>query len=591
MSTLPPPDLSADHEDERQDHHIQPGPAIADGFDPGTRLHQMFPVLTHAEMTRLRRFGEVGRWTDGALLFASGQTDTGMFVILSGRVAISRLVRGGSMAIVEEGPGAFIAEVAQLSGRPALVDCRAMGAVEAIAISSPSLRALVVAEAELGERIMRALILRRVELIKSGAGGPTIVGRAGSEGVVRLAGFLSRNGQPHSVLDASDGADPEAAALLEAYAQRPEDLPLVICPGGLVWRNPSETELGRCLGMLPEFDPAALVDVLIVGAGPAGLAAAVYAASEGLSVQVLENYAFGGQAGASSRIENYLGFPTGISGQALAGRAFIQAQKFGAQIAVPAPAIRLHCEAYPLQVELADGVRLSARSVLIASGARYRRPGLPDLAAFEGRGVHYWASPIEGKLCADEEVILVGGGNSAGQAAVFLAGHARRVHMLVRGAGLAESMSRYLIERIKANPAIELHTRTEIVELRASDDGNGLQGVRVRHRDSGEECAYPSRRVFLFVGADPNTAWLGDCGVEVDDKGFVLTGAALGGAKAFAGGERAALETSVAGVFAVGDVRAGSVKRVAAAVGEGSAVVAQLHAHLARWEEIKDGRP
>jgi thioredoxin reductase (NADPH) len=581
MSTLPPPDMSADLKDD----HAESLPLASAGAaafpshpsspDLASRRHQMFPALTEAEMTRLRRFGEVGRWNDGELLFASGQAGAGMFVILSGRVAISRVARCGSVVIVEQDPGQFIAEIAQLSGRPALVDCRAIGKVEAIVISSPSLRALVVAEAELGERIMRALILRRVELINRGA-GPTIVGPAGSAGVVRLAGFLSRNGQPHSVLDSN--SDSEASDLMKTYAEHPQDAPLVVCPGGEVWRNPTEAELGRCLGMLPEFDPEALVDVLIVGAGPAGLAAAVYAASEGLSVQVLENHAFGGQAGASSRIENYLGFPTGISGQALAGRAFVQAQKFGAQIAIPAPAMRLHCDTYPLQVELSDGMRLSARSVLIASGARYRRPGLPDLAAFEGRGVYYWASPIEGKLCLNEEVILVGGGNSAGQAAVFLANHAARVHMLVRGTGLAESMSSYLIERIKANPKIELHTRTEIVGLEGSAESEGLQGVRIRNRDSGDEKAYPVRRVFLFIGADPNTDWLADCGVDVDAKGFILTGAALAG-------ERGAQETSVAGVFAAGDVRAGSVKRCAAAVGEGSGVVAQLHAYLARQAE------
>ncbi|RXZ32373.1 FAD-binding protein [Oxalobacteraceae bacterium CAVE-383] len=582
MSTLSPPDLTADLKDDQAESlplasgAAAAGSSIPAGSNLATRRHQIFPALTEAEMTRLRRFGEIGRWNDGELLFASGEAGAGMFVILSGRVAISRVARCGSVVIIEQDPGQFIAEIAQLSGRPALVDCRAIGEVEAIVISSPSLRALVVAEAELGERIMRALILRRVELINSGA-GPTIVGPAGSAGVVRLAGFLSRNGQPHSVLDSN--SDSEASALMKTYAERPQDAPLVVCPGGEVWRNPTEAELGRCLGMLPEFDPAALVDVLIVGAGPAGLAAAVYAASEGLSVQVLENHAFGGQAGASSRIENYLGFPTGISGQALAGRAFVQAQKFGAQIAIPAPAIRLHCESYPLQVELSDGMRLSARSVLIASGARYRRPDLADLADFEGRGVHYWASPIEGKLCHNEEVILVGGGNSAGQAAVFLANHAARVHVLVRGTGLADSMSSYLIERIKANPKIELHTRTEIVGLEGSAGSEGLQGVRIRNRDSGSEKAYPVRRVFLFIGADPNTDWLGDCGVEVDAKGFILTGAALPG-------ERAAQETSVAGVFAAGDVRAGSVKRCAAAVGEGSGVVAQLHAYLARQAEM-----
>jgi thioredoxin reductase (NADPH) len=567
MALITPIDLSVDH--------VETPPAPAGAFSNlATRRHQIFPVLTEPELTRLHRFGQIGHWADGELLYSTGQSNTGMMVILSGHVVVSLTERGQEVAMVEIGAGQFTAEISQLSGRPSLVNCRAVGPVEAIVINSPSLRGLVVAEAELGERIMRALILRRVELLRSGV-GPTIVGPAGSEGVIRLSGFLARNGQPHTVLDST--TDPEAAALLQTYVQRPEDAPLVICPTGQVRRNPSEAELGSCLGMLPVFDPEALTDVLIVGAGPAGLAAAVYAASEGLSVQVLENHAFGGQAGASSRIENYLGFPTGISGQALAGRAFIQAQKFGAQVAVPAPAIRLHCESYPLRVELSDGMCLKARSVIIASGARYRRPGWPDLAAFEGRGVHYWASPIEGKLCRGEEVILVGGGNSAGQAAVFLASHAARVHVVVRGPSLAASMSSYLIERMAANPAIELHTDTEIAGLEGDD--HGLNGVRLRNRKSGEEQHHSLRRVFLFIGADPNTHWLADCGVDVDQKGFISTGAALPPAVA---AERTAMETSVAGVFAIGDVRAGSVKRVAAAVGEGAAVVAQLHAYLAR---------
>ena len=507
MSTLSPPDLSDLKDDHAESltpappqsapHSQQPPSFPSQNSSLASRRHQMFPVLTEAEMTRLRRFGEIGHWQDGELLFASGQAGAGMFVLLSGRVTISRLARCGSVTIVEHDAGQFIGEIAQLTGRPALVDCRAIGDVEAIVISSPSLRALVVAEAELGERIMRALILRRVELIGAGAGGPTIVGPAGSEGVVRLAGFLSRNGQPHTVLDPND--DEEAAALLKDHVQRPEDAPLVVCPGGQVRRNPSEAELGRCLGMLPEFDPEALVDVLIVGAGPAGLAAAVYAASEGLSVQVLENHAFGGQAGASSRIENYLGFPTGISGQALAGRAFVQAQKFGAQIAIPAPAIRLHCDTYPLQVELGDGMRLRARSVLIATGARYRRPGLADLAAFEGRGVHYWASPIEGKLCANEEVILVGGGNSAGQAAVFLAGHAARVH--VRGRRSEYRLARRLRRGCRRQGFYsDRRGRAGRTRRAGNQRGGGVRGGRCAGR-LGQACRGGRRRGICRGGA------------------------------------------------------------------------------------------
>ncbi|MES2260760.1 MAG: FAD-dependent oxidoreductase [Pseudomonadota bacterium] len=564
-------------------------------FDQGlpsaleSRRHQMFPELSPADIKRLHRFGAVRRCHDGERLFEAGRTSYGMLVVLRGHVAISRYDGlGNSSLIIEHGPGQFCAEVAQLAGRPSLVNGDAIGDVEVLEISSESLRALVVADADLGERIVRALILRRVGLLEVNSGGPVLVAPQGHGRLHHLQSFLSSNGHPYTLLDPKE--DPQARALCEHYQPAPEDWPLVVCPDGKVKKNPSTVEIGRCLGMLPDLSSDKVWDVIVVGAGPAGLATAVYAASEGLSVLALETRAFGGQAGASARIENYLGFPTGISGGALAGRAYVQAQKFGVEIAIPAPAGRLICDTYPLQVEMCGSfTRLQAKAVVLSCGARYRRPSLANLKQFEGKGVYYWASPIEAKLCKTEEVVLVGGGNSAGQAAVFLSAHAVKVHMLIRGPGLAATMSSYLIERIAATPNIELHTHSEIVALEGDDDG--LKQVRVRCSDTGQENDYDVCRVFLFIGADPNTGWLGDCGVDVDDKGFIRTGFDVARAQCranFAKGvyppdlpARAALETSVPGVFAIGDVRANSTKRVAAAVGEGAAVVSQIHAFLA----------
>jgi thioredoxin reductase (NADPH) len=556
-------------------------------IDVDARRNQIFPVLSPAEIKRLLRFGTVRRYAPGALLFEAGKPGPGMFVILKGSVAIYRHDGLGHHAgMVEQGPGEFIGEVGQLSGRPALVDGLAVGAAEALLISPESLRALVIAEAALGERIMRALILRRMALIESHAGGPVLVDAVSSPGMIRLQSFLSANGHPYIVLDPHTNA--EAAALIAKYCPLPDDLPLVVCPDGLVLRNPSEAELGRRLGMLPDFRPDIVFDVVIVGAGPAGLATAVYAASEGLLVMVFDRHAFGGQAGTSSRIENYLGFPTGITGQALAGRAFVQAQKFGAEVAVPASVDQLFCDAFPLRLALDNGTTVRARSVVVASGAKYRRPNLPNLTQFEGNGVYYWASPIEAKLCWREEIALVGGGNSAGQAAVFLAAHAAVVHMLVRGTDLSASMSSYLLERIASIPNVQVHVETEIVALEGDDDG--LAFVRWRHRKTGAEERRPIRRLFLFIGADPNTLWLAGSGVQLDARGFVLTGEAARSAVPTTGaGDACAmppapLETNMAGVFAIGDARAGSTKRVAAAVGEGAAVVTQLHTHLASLE-------
>jgi thioredoxin reductase (NADPH) len=550
--------------------------------DLESRRAQMFPTLSEAERERLARFGTVVRYRDGERMVEAGSPGPGMFVISRGQVQASRRDGlGHSRPIVEEGPGSFLAEVGQLSGRPALVDIHALGEVEALLIPPERLRALLVAEADLGERIMRALILRRVGLIETGAGGPILVGPPDGADAVRLQGFLARNGHPYSVLDPAH--DPEAGELLERYCSSDAELPLAVLPSGAVLKNPSEERLAHALGMLADEAPDTLYDVAVVGAGPGGLATAVYAASEGLRVLVLDAHAFGGQAGASARIENYLGFPTGISGQALAGRAYVQAQKFGAEIAIPSRASALRCEApgRPLLLELADGRRVRARSVVVASGACYRRPALANLKQFEGRGISYWASPIEGRMCGGEEVLLVGGGNSAGQAAVYLAGHARRVRVLVRGPGLAESMSSYLIERMTASPRIELQLETEVVALEGSRAA-GLQRVRVRHRPTGREVDHDVRHLFLFIGADPATQWLAGCGVALDAKGFVRTGAeALGEDAPWAERLPMPLESSVPGVFAVGDVRSGSVKRVGGAIGEGAAVVAQVHAYLA----------
>ncbi|MEA2803205.1 MAG: thioredoxin reductase [Rhodospirillaceae bacterium] len=545
-----------------------------------TRRHQMFLVLTAAEMQRLGRFGEHKRYRSGDLLVQSGRRSPGMLVLISGRVTVLRHDGLGHISpIVELGPGGFVAEIAELSGQPALVDVRAEGDVEALVVPTDNLRALMIAEAELGERILRALILRRVYLIETKAAGPVLVGTPTHPDMIRLQGFLTRNAQPYSVVDPQ--ADPDAAQVIARFSPDAADYPLVVCPDGTVLRNPDEQDVARCLGFFDEGGPRRVYDVAIVGAGPAGLSTAVYAASEGMSVLVVEARAFGGQAGASARIENYLGFPTGISGQALAGRAFVQAQKFGAQFVIPLTVSQLDRRdraEQPMVLEMSDGWRIEAKTVVIASGARYRKLALPNLEQFQNRGIWYWASPIEARLCANAEVIIVGGGNSAGQAAVFLSGHVAKVWMLVRGAKLAETMSRYLIDRLAAIPNIEVLTETEIVELIGSDR-DGLRSVRWRHQPSGHETTKPIRHVFLFIGADPATEWLKGCGIDVDRSGFVRTGADV---TLSPGGRRlSAHETSVPRIFAVGDVRYGSVKRVGAAIGEGANVVAQLHDVLA----------
>ena len=540
-----------------------------------TRFEQMFPTLDAAEVERLRRFGERRAFRAGERLVTTGEVSPGMFVIVSGEVELSQhSVLGRDQPIVTHRPGSFLAELATLAGQPALVDARAATPVEAFVIPSRKLRDVMVAEAEIGETIMRALILRRVGLLESGVGGPVIVGRPGNADVLRLAGFLARNGHPHLQLDPE--TDASARTLVEGFHVDAAELPIVLCPNGRMLRNPSEVELAGCLGLVRAIDPTTVYDVAIVGAGPAGLAAAVYGASEGLSVIVLDARAFGGQAGASSRIENYLGFPTGISGMALMARAFNQAQKFGAEMAIPDEVVGLERrddgDGAGCAIRLANGERVAARAAVIASGARYRRLQVANLAAFEGSGVHYWASPLEAKLCAGQEVALVGAGNSAGQAVAYLAGRVEKVRLLARGRSLEASMSRYLVDRIAGLQNVEVLLQTEVLALEG--DGGVLDAVRWRRAPSGQETRQSIHHLFLFIGADPNTSWLSGSGVALDDNGFVRTGADVSGG-------RRGLETSVDGVFAIGDVRAGSIKRVAAAVGEGAQVITMLHAFLA----------
>ena len=551
-----------------------------------TRRHQLFPVLEAAQVETAKRFasGPARRFAPGERVFDVGERHVPAWLVLEGAIEVAR--RDGldhETAITSHGPGQFSGEVSQLgaSGSLALGRAGAEGCT-ALPFDAAHLRALVIGSAEVGEIVMRAFILRRVALIEAGGAGSVLVGRLGSAELTRLEGFLGRNGYPYTVLDAAD--DAEGRAVMERFGVLPEELPLMLCPNGALLRRPSEAQAGACLGITPELDPGRLYDVAVVGAGPAGLATAVYAASEGLSVLVLDQRAIGGQAGASSRIENYLGFPTGISGQALAGRAFHQAQKFGAELAIPVEVAALEGDAArrpgePLRLALTNGSAVLARTVVIASGAAYRRPPIANLAAYEGAGVSYWASPVEARLCAGEEVALIGGGNSAGQAVVFLAPKVKRLHLVVRGVGLEASMSRYLIERIAALPNVTLHTGTDVVAL----DGcvnEGLAAATFRERASGAVRTASLRHLFLFIGADPNAGWARDC-IATDGKGFVITGADFAYGAADPGRPVLPLETSLPGVFAIGDVRAGSTKRVAAAVGEGAAVVAQIHSVLA----------
>jgi thioredoxin reductase (NADPH) len=537
---------------------------------------RMFPTLTLAQMERIGAHGRVRSIRPGEVLIEPGQQVVPFFVVKAGRVEIVRPSSTSETLIIVYGPGQFTGEVNMLSGRPAMLRARASESGEVIEVDREHLLALVQTDSELSEMIMRAFILRRVELIAHGLGDVVLLGSNHCSGTLRVKEFLTRNGHPYSYIDLDRDADIQE--LLDRFQLAPADVPVLICRGEVVLRNPTNQQIAGCLGFNESIDQTQIRDVVIVGAGPAGLAAAVYAASEGLDVLVLETSSPGGQAGSSSKIENYLGFPTGISGQALAGRAYTQAQKFGAQVMITKDAKRLWCERKPYAIEIDGNVRVPARTIILATGASYRKPSIENLSLFENAGVYYGATFMEAQLCRGEEVIVVGGGNSAGQAAVFLAQSARLVHVLVRGGGLAESMSRYLIRRIEQNPAIVLRTHTEIVALEGSDH---LERLRWRDCRSGEFESHDIRHVFLMTGAVPGTQWLDGC-VALDANGFIKTGPDLSRDDLAAARWPLAraphlLETSLPGVFAVGDVRGGNVKRVASAVGEGSIAISFVH--------------
>jgi thioredoxin reductase (NADPH) len=539
------------------------------------RIAQIVPTLTPAQIQFALRLasGPARHFAPDEKLLDVGDRNTIVWLVVEGSIIASRRDGLGRERIFATGgPGQFSGEVSDLAGHASLAMVRAgPEGCTAHPFDLPHLRALLISSADIGEIMMRAFILRRAALLEGDSVGSVILGEAGSPDTIRLRGLLSRNSYPHSLIDAGG---PEGKALVARLGVQPDDLPILICPSGALLRRPSDAEAGVGLGIVPDIKPGTKYDVIVVGAGPAGLATAVYAASEGLSVLVLDGRSFGGQAGASARIENYLGFPTGISGQALTARAFIQAQKFGAQFAVPVSVVELDCSQPPLhRIGLDNGVAVYGRTVVIASGARYRRPDIENLDRFEGTSISYWATPIEATLCEGREIVLVGGGNSAGQAAVFLSSYARRVRMAVRSSGLAASMSRYLIDRIAATRNIDLHVRTAVTGLSGTPEGI-LESVDLTCRESGDTRKVDAQYMFLFIGADPNTRWL-DRRIALDDKGFVTTGKDL----------RLPLETSSPGVFAIGDVRCGSVKRVAAGVGEGAGVVAQIHAYLSALQE------
>lgn len=545
-------------------------PQRADGVDE--RRHQLFPTLTPAQVDAARRFasGAPQHFAAGEVVFGTGERNVPVWLVLEGSIEVLR--RDGldeATPITLHGAGQFSGEVSQIDGRASLASARAgAGGATLLPFDPPHLRALMIGSAEVGEIVMRALILRRVRLIEHGGSGTILIGARDDPHLVRLQGFLTRSGYPNHVMDPK--VDGEGRSFVERMALLPDDLPLVVCPSGSLLKRPNERELAACLGIIPKIDQQKTYDVAVVGAGPAGLAAAVYGASEGLSVIVLDERSMGGQAGASARIENYLGFPTGISGQALAGRAFTQALKFGAEVAIPVCVERLERNADRLTLKLSDESSVNAHTVVIASGAAYRQPDIAGLDRFEGVGVSYWASPIEARLCAGKDIALVGGGNSAGQAIVFLAPHVRCLHVFVRRE-LSETMSRYLIDRISALPNVEIHVGTDLIELTPS--GAALASATVRDRASGNTACYDICHLFLFIGATPHTRWLNGS-VAMDDKGFILTGSST-----------LSLETSMPGVFAIGDVRAGSTKRVAAAVGDGAAAIAQIHGVLSQLKK------
>jgi thioredoxin reductase (NADPH) len=538
-------------------------------------LDRLFPTLTSAQIARIAAHGDTRQVQRGEVLVEAGENPR-FFVVTAGNIEMVRPARGTEEVVAICGPGQFTGEINMLSGRRGFVRIRASTSGEVIAVERERLLALVQADSELSDILMRAFILRRVELIARGIGDAVLLGSSHSSGTLRIKEFLTRNGHPYSYLDLDRDADVQD--LLDHFHISIADIPVMICRGELVLRNPSNQQIADCLGFNEAIDQTQIRDLVIVGAGPAGLAAAVYGASEGLDVLVLESDSPGGQAGSSSKIENYLGFPTGISGQELAGRAYTQAQKFGAQVMIAKDARRLACDRKPYAIEMDGGQRVPARTVIIATGALYRRLSLDNVAQFEGVGVYYGATFVESQLCCGEEVIVVGGGNSAGQAAVFLAQTSKCVHMLVRSEGLAASMSRYLIRRIEENPAINLQTCTEIVALEGNEH---LERVQWRDKRTGKTETRNIRHIFVMTGAVPNTAWLGGC-LSLDAKGFIKTGMDLSRDDLMTAHWPLTrsphhLETSLPGVFAVGDVRADNVKRVASAVGEGSIAVASIH--------------
>jgi thioredoxin reductase (NADPH) len=540
---------------------------------------ETFPVLTAEQISRIRPLSKVRKVKAGEILFEAGDSDVPVFVLLSGSMEIVQPDLQGERLIVKHEPGNFTGEMTMISGRLSLARGRVTADGEFLEMSNQALRTLVARDAELSEIFMRAFILRRVQLINRGQGNVILLGSQHSAQTLRLREFLTRNGHPHTYVDLD--TDTSYQDLLDHFQVTVDQVPVVICNNRTVLRSPSIQELAACLGLNAHITADEVRDVVIVGAGPAGLAAAVYAASEGLDVLVIEAESPGGQAGSSSRIENYLGFPMGISGNELAGRAAAQAQKFGAKVLIANNVTKLNCEQRPYELSVDCGRVIRARTVVIASGAQYNKPNIDNLKKFEGQGVYYGATYIEAQLCGKDEAIVVGGGNSAGQAAVYLSQTASKVHMLVRAKQLSETMSRYLIQRIEENPAIEMHYCTELVGMEGDSQ---LERVTWRDTNTGERSTHDIRHVFIMAGASPRTEWLKDC-VALDSNGFILTGRDLDPVlhdfKWPLSRVPLMLETSLPGVFAVGDVRAGNVKRVASAVGEGSISIYLVHRVLA----------
>jgi thioredoxin reductase (NADPH) len=540
-----------------------------------SRIEKIFPKLTPAQIDRIAASGRTHSIQSGEVLIEQGDKSVPFFVVITGEVEILRPFGAHETLLTVHGPGEFTGEVNMLSGRRSLVRARVTKPGKVIELDLQQMLGLIQTDAELSDILMRAFILRRVELIAAGVGDIVLVGSTYSADTLRIKEFLMRNGHPYSYLDLD--RDPDVQNLLESFQVSASQIPVLICRGQIALRNPSNQEIADCLGFNESIDQTHVRDLTIIGAGPSGLAAAVYGASEGLDVLMLETSSPGGQAGSSSRIENYLGFPTGISGQELASRAYIQAQKFGAHMLI-AKATRLMCDHKPYVIELENGARISTRTVVIATGVQYRKPPLENMSRFGGAGVYYGATFVEAQLCGGEEVIVVGGGNSAGQAAVFLAQTAKHVHMLVRSAGLAATMSRNLILRIENCPTITLRPQTEIVAL---EGDNHLNSVYWRNSKTGQTEKHEIRHIFVMTGADPNTRWLDGC-LALDDKGFIKTGPDLlpdnlTDTRWSLNRQPYLLETSFPGVFAVGDVRGGSIKRVASAVGEGSIAISFIH--------------